>query len=207
MKNIKVILGVVLIFIVSVVGYISWKELNKSPEKSTEIYLDAIFKYDKNKIKKIGITEEEYNLLIKQEEDILMSKLQESPLACVLVDSEKYKHIFLNNIMNGLAKLEYKVELISKSNDNAKVAIKTNYFELNKIIKEAQEKMAETFKNNPSMSSDEMIKESYRIVEEEFKKGPSEGSEAVITVDLIKKDNIWIPYNNFEKDICDIILQ
>ena len=92
MKNIKVILGVVLIFIVSVVGYISWKELNKSPKKSTEIYLDAIFKYDKNKIKKIGITEEEYNLLIKQEEDILMSKLQESPLACVLVDSEKYKH-------------------------------------------------------------------------------------------------------------------
>lgn len=207
MKNIKVILGVILIITVSVFGFVSWREFNESPEKSAKIYLDSIFKDNKNKIKKIGITEEEYNSLIKQEEDILMSKLQESPLACVLVDSKKYKHIFFNNIKNGLSKLEYQVELISKYNNSAKVNIKINYFELKKIIKESQEKMTEAMKNNPSMSSDEIIKESYRVVEEEFEKGPSEGTEAVVTVNLIKKDNKWVPDKNFEKDICNIILQ
>ncbi|MDS0528355.1 DUF5105 domain-containing protein [Clostridium sp. SHJSY1] len=207
MKKIKVIGVVILILVISVLIFSLWRGFNHSPEESAKIYLDVIFKADKSNIKKIGINEEDYNVLRKKEEDILMTQLQNSSLACVLSNPEKYKHIFLNNIMNGLSQLKYEVKLVSTSNDTAKITIKTNYFELREIIKEGQEKMSEKSKNMISMTSDEMISESYKIVEEEFKKGPKEGTDATVTVCMVKKNNVWVPDENFTRDVCEIILK
>lgn len=207
MKNIKVSFGVILIFIVLVLGFISMREFNKSPEESGKIYLDVIFKGDKSNIEKVGINGEDYAALKKNKEDILMAQLQISPLACVLIDSEKYNHAFLNNITSGLSKLEYDVIPVSISNNAAKVNVKINYFELSKIMKEGQEKMSGKIKDNPYMNRTEMITETYKTVEEEFNKGPSEGNKATITVNLVKKNNLWIPDDDFESEVCKIILR
>lgn len=204
MKKLKKVLVFMLVVAMSATMLISCGEPKVKPEESAKIYLDVIFKADKTNMDKIGMKEEDYNTVRKNEEDAFTSKLGTSAASNSLTDESKDE--LMKNVLTGLTKLEYEVTPVSTDKETAKVNIKINCFELDKIIKNGQQKIIQKVTANPTMTQDEIMKESFKIVGEGFAEGPDKDNTTTVEVGLVKKNNIWVPDDNFEKDVCKVIM-
>ena len=136
-----------------------------------------------------------------------MNKILDKPsLACALFDPQNYQHQFINNISEGLKKVDYSVSKISTMDNKARMKVSINYFQLDTIITNGQAKLREQFEKQPFTSAQENIDETYKAIEEAFNEGPSDKTTD-IEVTLEKKNDMWVIDESFIKTICEGILK
>lgn len=205
MKNSKKILAVALVTVMSVTMLISCGKPKTSPEDTAKIYLDVVLKNDKTNMDKIGMTEDDYNTCKKNEEDAMMEKLGTSTIDSSLLTDE-IKTNLKNDVLTGISKLDYEVTPVSTDKDAAKVNVKINCFKLSKITADGQEKIQEEITANPSMNQTQLMQDSFNIVGEEFAAGPEKEDTSTVEVGLTKKNNMWVPDDNFENDISKVMI-
>lgn len=205
MKNSKKILAIALVTVMSGTMLISCGKPKTSPEDTAKIYLDVVLKNDKTNMDKIGMTEDDYNTSKKNEEDAMMTKLGTTAIdSSVLTDEIKTN--LKNDLLTGISKLDYEVTPLSTDKDTAKVNVKINCFKLGKITTEGQKKIQEEITANPSMNQTQLVQESFKIVGEEFAAGPEKEDTSTVEVNLTKKNNMWVPDDNFENDISKVMI-
>lgn len=205
MKNFKKLFAVMLITIMSATMLIACGGPKVPPEESAKIFLDVLLKDDKTNMAKINMKEEEYNAIKKNKEESFMKGVTSSGADTSSL-SDDVKKALENNIYTGLSKVEYEVTPVSTDKDTAKVNVKINCFKLKNIMTNAQNKLKEKLTANPTMDMKEIMKQSYQIVGEEFAAGPSKDDTTTVQIGLIKKENVWTPDENFEKDISKVLM-
>ncbi|AQR91990.1 DUF5105 domain-containing protein [Clostridium saccharobutylicum] len=205
MKNSKKILAVALVTVMSGTMLISCGKPKTSPEDTAKIYLDVVLKNDKTNMDKIGMTEDDYNTHANKEKDLLMGEFETSSANSNILTDE-IKTNLENNISTGMSKLDYEVTPVSTDKDTAKVNVKINCFKFSKLVANEQQKITEEVTANPSMTENEIIQESLKIAGEEIAAGPEKDDTTTVEVNLTKKNNIWVPDDNFENDISKVAI-
>lgn len=197
-KKIEIILALILAVLILVAIALYWK-MSKEPEMVTKNAIEKILKATQT-------TDGENNYEEKLAE-LFMTDIQKTQLACALDSPEKHQQTFYEEAKSGFAKVEYDVSVISQKKNTAKVKVTMNYFELQKIVKNAQEKVSEDLQDGTPESMDMLNEEVYKAIAEEFQKGPKSGSKKSITVVLHRKNHKWNMEDNFENRIFENILQ
>lgn len=166
-----------------------------TPEESAKIYLNALLKEDKTNIDKIGMKDDDFAKLKKDEEDDIMNFFASSGLGSS-VATDDIKNTFRDNIFKGIAKADFEVTPDSADKATAKVNVKVKVFDMDKITKDAQSKLTKEYLANPSMSKQDLMKESLNIVGQSIADGTFKDDTKTVSITLNKKDNVWQPDDN-----------
>lgn len=206
MENLKKFFAVALVTIMAVTILVGCGEPKTSPEESTRVFLSILLKNDKTNMDKIGLKEEDYTQFRKEFEDgmtqgFISGGVDEKVL------TEEIKTNFKNDILNGLAKLEYKVTLVSKDKKTAKVEVQIKGFDINKISSDAQSKLQEEYLANPSMTQNEIYKESFKLIGKGIADGVLTQDEKTVTMTLTNENNTWVPGENDIITLVSAIMQ
>lgn len=198
MKQKQMIFLILLICLAGFAGlFFTMKSKNTSPVKVTGQKLDELFREEH--------TEQERKELAK----LFMEKIQETQLACALEEPTQHQEAFFEKSCSGLQKINFEVSEVSRSGRTAEVQIQMNYFDLEKIVQNAQKTLAEALNEDDSLSKspDKMVEKLYEIIAEEFQKGPSDQNKTELTVQLQKSGRSWNVESSFEDEVFQAILQ
>ncbi len=194
MKKFKKLFSMMLVVMMASIMLISCGT-KATPEESGKIYLNALLKEDKTGIDKIGMKDDDFAKLKKDEEDDIMSFFASSGLGSSIA-TDDVKNAFKDNIFKGMAKADFEVTPDSADKTTAKVNVKIKVFDMDKITKDAQSKLTEEYLANPSMSQKDLLQESFKIVGQALADGTFKDDTKTVSITLNKKDNVWQPDDN-----------
>ncbi|WP_160688931.1 DUF5105 domain-containing protein [Clostridium sp. C2-6-12] len=206
MKHLKKFFVVILITIITATTAVGCGEASTPPDESAKIFLNILLKNDKTNMDKIGLKEDEYGELRKEFEDYMTQGFSSSGIDENVL-TEEVKTNFQNNIINGLTKVDYKVALVSKDKNNAKVEVKIKGFDLQKISTDAQTILHEKVLENPSMTQSEKYKELFNLIGKGIAEGVLAEDEETIEMVLTNENNTWVPDKNDSISIVTAIMQ
>ncbi len=196
-KKINFLWILALCLAVAVASVLCRKTFFPSPKEVAKMKLDQMFQENS---KKSEMDRAEAAAL-------LMSKIQETQLACALTEPEDHTDKFFENIVTGLQKVKYEVSEISVSDDEAEVSIMIDHFKLQEITEDSKNVFQDYLQENDPPSQKEMVEKLYEIIANEFQKGPSDSSKIRVTAFLHKKDHKWEVDEKFYDEILDAVLQ
>ncbi len=176
-----------------------------TPEESAKIFLDVIFKNDKTNMEKIGLKEEEFNEFRKLFEDGIMEGMSGKGIDESILN-EEVKATLKNDMLTGLAKVEYEVGSASKDKDIAKVEVKIKGFDMAKVSEKAKEKLEADFAANPSMTEAEILQTSFKYVGEFIAAGTLGEEQKSVNLTLTKEDAHWVPGENDIVAVMTVIM-
>ncbi|WP_238904568.1 DUF5105 domain-containing protein [Clostridium sp. YIM B02506] len=176
-----------------------------TPEETTKIYLDMIFKNDMTNIDKIGLNDEDSEYLTGGIEKIFLKNFFKSNSDEASIP-EEVKNSFIKDFMTGLSKLDYEVLPVSSTEDTAVVEIKTKVFDRNKILTAGIEKTKELYSVNPSMTDEELMNSVYKGVSSSFANGTLL-SESRMSIEcyLTLEDDVWVPLGSDLQALSEMI--
>lgn len=157
-KRVEIIMALILAGLILVAIALYWN-MSKEPEQITENAIEKI-------LKAAQTTDGENNYEEKLAE-LFMTDIQKTQLACALDSPKKHQQTFYEDAKSGFSKVEYDVSVISQKKNTAKVKVTMNYFELQKIVKNAQEKVSEGLQDGTPESMDILNEEVYKAIAEE----------------------------------------
>jgi len=176
-----------------------------TPEETTKIYLDMIFKNDMTNIDKLGLSDEDSEALTGGIEKIFLKNFFKSNSDEASI-SEEVKNSFIKDFIRGLSKLDYEVLPVSSTEDTAIVEIKTKVFDRNKILAVSVEKGKEVYSVNPSTTDEELMNSVYTAVSSSFANGTllSENRTSIECY-LTLEDDVWVPLGSDLQALSEMI--
>lgn len=206
MLNFKKIFSLILVVLISVILFISCGKTKITPEESTKIFLDVILKDNKGNMNKIGIKQEDYTKLKKDQEYITMKCFGPSGLENGIVTDE-IKNNLKDDIVKGLSKVDYEVTLESADNNSAKVNVKMKTFDMEKIIKDGEDNIKEKYNANTSMTQRDVLQEYFKIIGQSIANGTIKEEPQTVKINLNNKDNVWQVEDDAETNILNTVIE
>lgn len=204
MRELKKIFSMTLVVMMASIMLISCG-MKATPEESAKIYFNALLKDDRTGIDKIGMKEEDIDKIKKDDEDKIMQFFAASGLGSDIV-TDDVKNNFKDNILKGISKADFEVAPDSADKETAKVNVKVKVFDMDKIVKDAQDKITGEYLANPSMSQNDVLQESFKIIGEALAEGTFKDDTKTVSITLNKKDNVWQPDDNAKADVLNAII-
>lgn len=203
MKKIKKVLVFLLVTVMAAAVFVGCgkEEKTTTPEESAKIFLDVVLKADKSNMGKIGLKEEDYKKFREELENGMMEGASSTGLDESILTSD-VKNKFIENMIKGLAKVEYEVAPISSDDKVAKVEVKMKGFDMTKIQTAATEKLQADFVANPAMSEAEIFQGAFKYVGEAIAEGTLASEPKSVTLTLDKVEGVWVPN---ESDIVTLV--
>lgn len=207
MKNLKKFFTVFLITILTGTMLIGCGGPKATAEESVKIFLNLLLKNDKKDMDKIGFTEEDYNKLVKDKEDKLMKSFAGDNVdKTVITDEVKAK--FKESLVKGLSNLTYELKKTSSDSKVEKFELKLKVFDMEKIFKDAQNKVMSDINANPSIAKEEAEKKMLNYICDGIAAGTAKGEPKTISLIFTKGEKRWEPmeeYSGLEGVILDYI--
>ena len=204
MKNLTKLFSMMSVVMMASIMLISCG-MKATPEESTKIYFNALLKDDKTGIDKIGMKEEDFDKIKKDDDDKIMAFFSASGLGSDVV-TDDVKNTFKDNVLKGMSKADFEVTPDSTDKETAKVNVKVKVFDMDKIIKDAQDKITGEYLANTSMSQKDVLQESFKIIGQEFADGTFKDDTKTVSITLNKKDNVWQPDDNGKAAVLNAII-
>lgn len=205
MKKFGKIFLVILVVMIMPMTLISCGGAKATPEESTKIFLDIILKDDKTNMNKIGVNKEDYLKLKKDQEADAMKCFGPSGLENSIVTDE-IKNSLKEDILKGISKIDYEVTLESIDENTAKVNVKIKVFDMDKAIKEGEDKIKEKYLANPSMTQRDILQDYFKIVGEFMANGTVKEQMKTVKINLNKKGSAWRPEDEAQSNIMNAII-
>lgn len=160
-----------------------------TPEESTNIVLEIIFKGDNSNLDKVGITQEEFNDIRKSMEDSMMSAFDSSGISL----KDETKTNLLNSILEGMKKVEYEVSTTSEDKKQATVEVKVKGIDMTKISQDLTADVKAYASQNPQLTQEELMEYTFTKEAELIKNAPIKDEAKSINITFTNENNIWTP--------------
>ncbi|CAG9715132.1 DUF5105 domain-containing protein [Clostridium neonatale] len=160
-----------------------------TPEESTNIVLEIIFKGDNSNLDKVGITQEEFNDIRKSMEDSMMSVFDSSGISI----KDETKTNLLNSFLEGMKKVEYEVSTTSEDKKQAIVEVKLKGMDMTKISQDLAADVQAYASQNPQLTQEELIEYTFTKEAELIKNAPIKDEAKSINITFTNENNIWTP--------------
>ena len=160
-----------------------------TPEESTNIVLEIVFKGDNSNLDKVGVTQEEFNNIRKTMEDSMMTIIDSSGISL----KDETKTNLLNSFLEGMKKVEYEVSTTSEDKKQAIVEVKLKGMDMTKISQDLAADVQAYASQNPQLTQEELIEYTFTKEAELIKNAPIKDEAKSINITFTNENNIWTP--------------
>ncbi len=180
-------------------------KLDTTPEEATKMYLDRVFKNDKSIKDELGYNDAEYIELFMQLDKQLVNKLSKIKVEEFAV-TRQVRYRVRSEFFTGLSKLQYEILPVYLKKDTAKVEVKINAFDFNKIKEDSLSKIEKERSESISMTNKEYANLLFKAIGANFEKGISSEVSTSVEVYLTLEDGIWVPLNRDLMNVMKVVL-
>ena len=163
-----------------------------SPEDTTKYLLDFMFKDDSSEIEKLGAKKKECEETREKFEEEFIEGVEAAFAKqgdASITDEVKEK--LTKDMLEGLKKLEYTVELVSKEEDTAEVKISMRGWDMEKISSDIIPEITEEVKENPNMSDEEIYALIFGAIGTKLREGILVDEPTDVTITLKNTNGSW----------------
>lgn len=202
MKNFKKLITVLVSILILSTIIIGCGEPKITPEESSNIVLDIIFKGDNSKLDSVGMTQEEFEDIRTEFEDSIISGFNSTGVSI----KDETKTNLLNSLVEGMKKVEYESTTVSNDKKTATVEVKIKPLDLKKIKEELTADVKTYVSNNPGMTQSEVLDYTLNKEAELIRNGYIKEEAVSISMTLTNEGNMWIPNDDDFAKIGNVIL-